>query len=61
MRRKIKEEKRKKLIEINQEIPFLDPTKLKEELYLQKIEKIRSEKQEKEDILFYLKAKVNQL
>jgi hypothetical protein len=61
MRRKIKEEKRKKLIEINQEIPFLDPTKLKEELYLEKIEKIRSEKQEKEDILFYLKAKVNQL
>ena len=45
---------------MNQEIPFLDPTKLKEELFNQKIEKIKGEKQEKEDILFFLKAKINQ-
>jgi hypothetical protein len=39
----------------------LDPTKLKEELYEEKIGKIKSEKQEKEEILFFLKTKVNQL
>jgi hypothetical protein len=51
LKRKIKEEKRKKLIELNQEIPFLDTTQLKEQLYEEKLAFIKNEKQEQEEIL----------
>lgn len=61
LRRKIKEEKRKRLIDINQEIPFLDPTNIKQELYTHKIEQLRNEKEEKETILRFLTTKVTQL
>lgn len=42
IKRKIKEQKRKKLIELNQQIPFLDTIQFKEQLYQQQINTIKS-------------------
>ncbi len=61
LKRKLREEKRKKLIELNQEIPFLDTIQLKEQLYEQQIGRIKSEKQEQQHIILYLKDRINQL